>query len=140
MFFRFYFIINKMRYGMYKVAVKRDFIAQHFLIGGDWGDENQLHSHHYVLELQLEGKELDNHGYLVDIVDIENNLGHIVLEYRDRTLNELPVFKGLNPSIEHFCRILCTQLDERIKARNITALTVVLWENDIAWASYRLER
>jgi 6-pyruvoyltetrahydropterin/6-carboxytetrahydropterin synthase len=32
---------------MYTVAVRRDFIAQHYLIGGDWGAENELHAHHY---------------------------------------------------------------------------------------------
>jgi 6-pyruvoyltetrahydropterin/6-carboxytetrahydropterin synthase len=125
---------------MYAVAVKRDFIAQHFLVGGDWGAENELHSHHYVIELQLEGAELDQHGYLVDIVDIEDNLDALVAEYRDKTLNSLLPFAGLNPSIEHFSRILCETLSERIAAPNISVLIVKLWENDIAWASYRLER
>lgn len=125
---------------MYIVAVKRDFVAQHFLIGGDWGPENDHHSHHYVIELQLEGASLDQHGYLVDIVDIETNLDALVAEYRDKTLNELPAFEGLNPSIEHFSRILCETLNERIVAPNISMLTVKLWENEIAWAAYRLER
>lgn len=125
---------------MYNVAVKRDFVAQHFLIGGDWGPENDLHSHHYYVELQLEGKELDQHGYLVDIVDIEKQLDSIVAYYRDRTLNELPEFAGLNPSIEHFSRIIASALNDGIKAHNISRLTVVIWENEIAWASYRLDR
>ncbi len=123
---------------MYTVAVKRDFVAQHFLIGGDWGAENEWHSHHYVVELQLHGAELDRHGYLVDIVDIEANLEAIVDEYRDKTLNEQPAFTGLNPSIEHFCRIIATTLAERIQAPNLTALTVKIWENEIAWACYQL--
>lgn len=122
---------------MYTVAVKRDFVAQHFLIGGDWGAENFKHSHHYFLELQLIGKDLDKHGYLVDIVDIEQQLERILDYYRDQTLNELPEFQGLNPSIEHFSRIICQTLAERIQAPNLDALTVVLWENEIAWASYR---
>lgn len=121
----------------YTVAVKRDFIAQHFLVGGDWGAENVRHSHHYVLELQLEGDRLDRHGYLVDIVDIERNLDALVAQYRDRTLNDLPEFAGLNPSIEHFARILCQTLAERIHAETLTAVTVKLWENEIAWAAYR---
>ena len=132
---------------MYTVAVKRDFIAQHFLIGGDWGAENEEHSHHYQLELQLEGAELDRHGYLVDIVDIESNLDALVAHFRDCTLNEMlefsPASPGadpLNPSIEHFARILCSLLAERIQAPNINAFTVKLWENEIAWASFRLER
>ena len=125
---------------MYRVAVKRDFIAQHYLVGGDWGAENEEHSHHYQVELQLEGAELDPHGYLVDIVDIENQLNAQVARYRDATLNALPEFAGLNPSIEHFARLLCTALSENILAPNISTLTVKLWENDIAWAAYRLQR
>ncbi len=122
---------------MYTVAVKRDFVAQHFLIGGDWGPENDRHSHHYVVEVQLEGSTLDQHGYLVDIVDIEHNLELLVAYYKDKTLNELPEFSDLNPSIEHFSRIFCHRLAERIQAPNLSAITLKIWENDIAWAGYR---
>jgi 6-pyruvoyltetrahydropterin/6-carboxytetrahydropterin synthase len=125
---------------MYTVAVKRQFTAQHYLVGGDWGAENEWHSHHYALELRLEGAELDQHGYLVDIVDIETNFEALITEYRDKTINDLPAFAGLNPSIEHFSRILCLELDQRITAPNIQVVTVVLWENDIAWAAYRHKR
>jgi 6-pyruvoyltetrahydropterin/6-carboxytetrahydropterin synthase len=121
---------------MYTVAVRRDFIAQHYLIGGDWGAENELHSHHYVVELQLHGDELDQHGYLVDIVEIEQQLEAQLSLYRDHTLNDLPEFAGLNPSIEHFARLLAGALSGRIHAENIHSLTVQLWENEIAWASY----
>ena len=123
---------------MYTVAVKRDFVAQHFLVGGDWGAENVKHSHHYAVEVQLEGDSLDQHGYLVDIVDIEKHLGDLVTHYRDRTLNDLPEFAGLNPSIEHFSRILCQTLASRINAATLKVVTVKLWENEIAWASYRM--
>ena len=57
---------------------------------------------------------------------------------RDR--NELAEFDGLNPSIEHFARILCQAMDERIRAGNVHALTVKIWENEIAWAAYHLDR
>ena len=125
---------------MYKVAVKRNFIASHFLIGGDWGPENELHAHHYVVELKLAGAELDRHGYLVDIVDIERHLDEAAAHYRDRTLNDLPEFAGLNPSIEHFTRILAESLDRAIRSPNISRLTVKIWENEIAWASFTLDR
>ena len=124
---------------MYTVAVKRDFVAQHFLIGGDWGDENEWHSHHYVVEVQLHGETLDQHGYLVDIVDIEHHLEALVAYYKDKTLNDFPEFEGLNPSIEHFSRIFCQQLAERIKANTLSAMTLKIWENEIAWASYQLK-
>jgi 6-pyruvoyltetrahydropterin/6-carboxytetrahydropterin synthase len=125
---------------MYSVAVKRNFVAQHFLIGGDWGEENLEHSHHYFVELQLAGEQLDQHGYLVDIVEIEAQLNAQVTYYQDKTLNELPQFEGLNPSIENFSRILCQELSNKIQAGNVHTITVKIWENEIAWASYQVQR
>ena len=125
---------------MYTLGVKREFIARHFLIGGDWGPENFPNSHRYVMELQLKGRELDQHGYLVDIVDVEKHLDEIVNYYKEQMLNDKPEFAGLNPSIEHFSRILCTTLSEQIKAGNISTVKVVLWENESAWAAYSVER
>jgi 6-pyruvoyltetrahydropterin/6-carboxytetrahydropterin synthase len=123
----------------YTLAVRRDFEAQHYLVGGDWGAENELHSHHYQVEIQLEGKVLDAQGYLVDIVAVEALLQELVAYYRDQTLNDLPEFAGLNPSIEHFSRILCQEMLNRVK-EPLSAITVQIWENDIAWAAYREER
>ena len=124
---------------MYIVAVKRDFVAQHYLVGSDWGEENQRHSHNYQVEVELAGRTLDRHGYLVDIVDIETHLDALVDYYRDRTLNDLPEFADLNPSIEHFSRIFCQELKERIKADNLEVIQVKIWETGIAWAAYREE-
>lgn len=122
---------------MYAVTVRTDFIAQHFLIGGDWGPENERNSHHYVLELSLEGSSLDQHGYLVDIVAVENALASLRTVYADRLLNDLPEFEGLNPSLEHFCRILCERLAGELAGPNLTAVAVRLWENAAASATYR---
>jgi 6-pyruvoyltetrahydropterin/6-carboxytetrahydropterin synthase len=125
---------------MYTLAVRRQFTARHALIGGDWGSENEPHEHPYLLELQIEGGHLDEHGYLVDILDVEQALSELVGRYQDVLLNDQPEFAGLNPSLENFCRILCGSLDVRLRAGTVRALKVVLWENDLAWAAYRLER
>lgn len=121
---------------MFTVAVKRDFVAQHYLVGGDWGDENTRHSHHYYIELQLSGSELDQHDYMVDIVEVDALLDAQVRYYRDTTLNDLPEFKGHNPSIERFAFVLCRTLSDNLRAPDVDIMTVKVWENDIAWASY----
>jgi 6-pyruvoyltetrahydropterin/6-carboxytetrahydropterin synthase len=124
---------------MYTIAVKRDFIARHYLIGGDWGPENNEHAHHYKIEVQIEGCQLDRHGYLVDIVDIEGRLESIVNRYRNLILNELPQFEGLNPSIEHLARIISDEFVTGLEPGNLEAVTIKIWENEIAWTSYRQE-
>jgi 6-pyruvoyltetrahydropterin/6-carboxytetrahydropterin synthase len=122
---------------MYSVILRTDFIAQHFLIGGDWGPENEPNSHHYVLELQLDGPSLDEHGYLVDIVQVETALELVRASYADRLLNDLPEFSGLNPSLEHFARIVCQRLARELGAPNLSHIGVRLWENERASAVYR---
>lgn len=125
---------------MYTLCIRRDFIARHFLIGGDWGAENFPNSHHYVLELELRGQKLDQHGYLCDIVEVEKHLEEVIARYREQLLNDLPEFAGLNPSLEHFARLLAEQCDARLAHLPLTGLTVRLWENEWAWASFTLER
>ena len=93
-----------------------------------------------MLELRLHGSELDEHGYMVDIVDVERELQSLVAVYRDQMLNDLAPFAGLNPSIENFSRILCGALAGGVLAPTVRAFEVRLWENEIAWASCTLER
>jgi len=121
---------------MYVLSIRRDFRAEHFLVGGDWGAENQPHTHPYRLEIELQGETLDAHGYLLDIVDLEARLDAILAQYADQRLNDLPEFAGLNPSLEHFARIVCQALASGTSAPNLQQIRVRLWENDVAWASY----
>ena len=122
---------------MYTVAVKRDFIAQHFLIGGDWGRENHPHTHHYMVEVRITHSELDKHGYLVDITKIESELDALIEHYRDKLLNDFPEFEGINTSIEHFSRIIWEKLLDAISPPGPGTLSIKLWENDSCWTSYQ---
>jgi 6-pyruvoyltetrahydropterin/6-carboxytetrahydropterin synthase len=124
---------------MYTVAVTREFVAQHFLTSGGDGPESRWHSHHYRVEVQLEGRRLDEHGYLVNIDDVKAALGAQLDLYRDTTLNEAPAFEGLNPSIEHFARALCHALTAGIHASNLEAVAVTIWEDEHSWARFRHE-
>jgi 6-pyruvoyltetrahydropterin/6-carboxytetrahydropterin synthase len=121
----------------FTVAVLRDFVAQHFLIGGDWGRENQLHSHHYKLEAIFEGEALDRHNYLLDIAIVEELLNALVEHYRDKTLNSLPEFEGQNPSLELFARLLNDGLRRSLQSEGLTSLSIKLWEHEQAFAIHK---
>lgn len=123
---------------MYKLQVAREFIAQHYLTVPNCGSENEWHSHHFTIEVLLKGEELDDHGYLVDITEVKEAIDVLVDRYRDATLNDLPEFEGLNPSIEHFSRILCTSLQDRLPSESLNGLTVRVWEDETAFASYSM--
>jgi len=120
---------------MYHLAVTRDFVAQHYLIGGDWGAENRKHSHAYRVEVLLRGAALNQHGYLADIVELERALTEIISRFRDHTLNDLEPFAGLNPSLERFAKVLYEELNARLASKELS-LAVKLWENERDWAAY----
>ncbi len=124
---------------MFTVGVRRCFIARHYLVGGDWGNENKIHSHRYTVEISLEGSNLNEHGYLMDIVDIEARLNGIISRLKGCILNDLDEFAGLNPSIEHLADQCGRRLLEGLKEAQLRALTVKVYEDDDNWASCRRE-
>jgi 6-pyruvoyltetrahydropterin/6-carboxytetrahydropterin synthase len=119
---------------MYRLCFRRDFIARHFLVGGDWGDENRPHPHTYGLEWELRAAELDVHGYLVDLVDVERRLGETLRRYAGALLNDLPEFAGKNPSLERFAKLLWERLSQ-MPLPGVSS-SVRLWESASAWAGY----
>lgn len=120
---------------VYSVTVRRQFVAWHFLIGGDFGPENERNSHRYGVEARYEGPSLDEHGFLVDIDEVDKLLDAVVDRYRDQTLNDFPEFDGLNPSVERFARIIGDAL--AVRRPNVGALEVTVWEDDSAGAGHR---
>ena len=123
---------------MYAVAITRSFVAQHYLTVPEPGPEGRLHSHHYTVEATLRGPELDDFGYLVDIDDLEAAIEDVVSRSRDRTLNDLEGLEGVNPSVEHFCRLFGDRLcaHPEFDPGSATALEVSMWEDDVARVSH----
>lgn len=122
---------------MYALGVERRFTANHYLIGGDWGEENIEHSHDYRIEIVLEKQELNQHGFLVDIVEVEHHLDAVVKIFANKTLNDLPAFAGLNPSIEQLATTMHGMFAARFEEFGLEMLQVSIKEDDIAWTSYR---
>ncbi len=124
---------------MYSIAVREDFSANHYLIGGDWGAENSMHTHHYQIEVLLEGNSLDEHGYLADIFVLKTAMNGVISRFRNILLNDLEEFHGNNPSIERFACIVHDLLFSRININHVSATQVKIWEDANAWTSYRKE-
>ncbi len=108
-------------------------------MGGDWGRENEINSHRYRADSGFSGEQLNEHGFLVDIYDLRRRLEAAVAYFDEKVLNELPELGSQNPSLENLCRIFYEKFRTDFKAPNITALTVRIWEDKIAWASLTSE-
>ena len=122
---------------MYQLVLQQKFRAEHYLIGGDWGAENEQHKHAYLAEVHLAGPDLNEHGYLVDLVEVQAALEACLKQYRNQVLNDLTAFSGLNPSLEHFARIMATDLAGRLPTEGLVSLELRLWEDANAWAGYQ---
>jgi len=124
--------------GTYELMVERAFIAQHYLTVPDpEPPEGEVHSHRFTVEVEFVADELGEYGYLVDITEVEALLDDVETRYRDALLNDLPEFEGQNPSVERFAGIVCDRFCEALSDGNPDAVTVRIWEDDLAWASCR---
>ena len=122
---------------MYSVSVVKSFVAQHFLIGGDFGPENFKHSHCFKVQLIIKSSVLDKFNYVVDIDTIKQFLNHIEAKYKDKCLNDFDEFKDQNPSIEYFAKIIHTDFYDQYSFNSNYNLEVMVWEDDDCYASYQ---
>ena len=123
---------------MYEVGLKRHFIARHVIPDGPHG-EREPHSHEYVVEARLEGGGLDAKGYVFDIVELKHAMDATLEKYSDQFLNNLPDFKGVNPSMENLARVLLNDIRARIRPGNLKAMEIKIWESPTAWAAFRVD-
>ena len=124
---------------MYSVSVTRSFTAWHYLIGDDFGPENERNSHEFGITVTVEGPGLDEHGFLVNIDAVRSALNEAESRFGGATLNDLPGFEGVNPSVERFAHVLWDFIVERIPTESLSQLTVRVQEDDDASASYARE-
>ncbi|STY29519.1 queuosine biosynthesis protein QueD [Legionella wadsworthii] len=122
---------------MHSLIIRKDFIAQHFLIGKDFGFESSIHSHNYGFELEIENALLNQYNFLVDVEDINKQINTLIDYFQDRILNDLPEFKDQNPSLEFFSKILWKKFNEDFFIPANSLVTVRLSEDRIAQAAYR---
>ncbi|HEY8377500.1 MAG TPA: 6-carboxytetrahydropterin synthase [Nannocystis sp.] len=114
----------------------RQFVAWHFLTVPGAGSEGVRHSHNYRLELTLYGQTLDRCGYLADLDAVRDLVDEVMARYADTTLNDAPEFAGLNPSLEHFARVIGDRLARAVDPARIERVRVTLWEDEDTWASW----
>lgn len=124
---------------MFAAGVKRKLQARHFLTG-DFGDETVPHSHPYDVEAVGYTDKLDENGFSINIALLEEILEQTLAKIDDRLLNDLPYFKGKQPSLENLCLYLRNELIAGMAESGNglpEELEIRIWESDTAWASTR---
>jgi len=127
---------------MYTIYKEFHFSASHILRGLPEGHQcGRLHGHNYILAVELQGKTLDDVGFLLDYGElsfVKNT--YDALDHRH--LND--VF-GFNPTSENICKFYAHEIHQYFFDTNsdalhrIDAIVVHLSETPKTWASYKLK-
>ena len=94
----------------YSVSVKHDFEARHFTILAD-GSEEPPHSHHWQVEVEVLSERLDNHGFVMDFIELEKIVKVAAMPLSGCTLiNNLELFKDKSPTAERMAEYFMNQV------------------------------
>lgn len=122
---------------MFTLRVKTDFAAAHFLEGYPY-ECKRLHGHNFVVEVFVKGHNLDKLGMLIDFKVLKSIVRDEISRFDHELLNELPDFKGINPTSENISRVLFTNIKRRLSNINhdCELMRVRVWENENGYVDY----
>lgn len=123
---------------MYDVTIRKSFSAAHILreIGGKCED---LHGHNFIVEVSVRGTALNAEDILIDFRDLKRWTKEILETLDHKYLNEIEVFKGMNPSSERIARYIFDRLSDKVGSAGLGIARVTVWESENARVSYAHE-
>ncbi len=121
--------------GIYEIYIKTHFSAAHYLKGYE-GDCSRLHGHNWIIEVFVKCKELNEIGIGLDFRDIKASVKSVISDIDHYNLNELPAFKGINPTSENIAKYLYQRLSEKLNTDVVKISKVKVSETPGAGAFY----
>ena len=120
---------------MFRVTITKSFSAAHVLkeIGGKC---EELHGHNFKVEVTVSSKKLNDEGILIDFRVLKGWTMEILEDLDHKYLNDLPQFKGVNPSSEIVAKHIFDRLSVKVLPLKIKVDEVVVWESDNARVAY----
>lgn len=116
---------------MYFVTVRREFSADIQLTPSEPRAGANLRHHDYILEVRAEGQDTDESGFLINITRLESIVDGLLEPWKGALLNDLPDFRGENPTLETVARVACNGIAEQFVTKRIDTIQVTLWESEM---------
>ena len=123
---------------MFELKVKTHFAGAHQLTMVGQKCEN-LHGHNWHVEVCVKGEKLNSAGVLADFGDIKKAVRKVVDgELDHKFLNELEIFKGLQPTSERIAVYIAQSVQALLNESldGVKVSKVMAWESDDACATY----
>ncbi len=120
---------------MFEVTIIKSFSAAHLLseIGGKC---EELHGHNFKVEVTVDAPDLNSEGILIDFRLLKVWLKDILDQMDHQHLNDLPFFKGKNPSSENIACFLYKEMQGKVTESRVKILRVKVWESESAAVTY----
>lgn len=112
------------------------FSASHQTIMPD-GVREPLHGHNYRARIHLEAPRLDDKGMVADFAIVKALALEAIAPLDHRHLNDLPEFRGAEPTAEMIARHIFDACARRLDDGRVKVVRVEVWESDNNRAEYR---
>jgi len=112
---------------MYEIIVEDHFDSAHFLRGYKGKCEN-THGHRYTVRVRLKTERLNEIGLAYDFNNLKRNLAEILTKYDHCSLNQIPPFDRINPSVENVATTIYHELKAKLYHEPISISAVEAWE------------
>jgi 6-pyruvoyltetrahydropterin/6-carboxytetrahydropterin synthase len=123
---------------IYTIKTISRFSAAH-IIPGHPGICARLHGHNFRMEVEVQGKKLNDIGILVDFQDVKAATQTIIDKIDHRYLNEIPPFDKISPTAENIAQWAYQHLKELLNSEQAQVCAVTLWETDHGAVRYTEE-
>ncbi len=122
----------------YEMILDLFFNARHFvMMDGQQGPE---HPHSYRVQVRCQSRTLHPKNHvLVGYHELRERVKQVIKAYNGTLLNELPVFRHLQPTTENLAGVLYQQLNVVLKDMPIELVSVTVWESPTEGIVFRRE-
>lgn len=121
--------------GIFEVYIKSRFSAAHSLKGYP-GDCAHIHGHNWMVEVFVKCEELDEIGIGIDFRDIKQSVKDVLEGLDHFNLNDLPVFKEVNPTSENIAKFLYQELAKKLNSDGVKVSKIKVSETPGVGAFY----
>jgi 6-pyruvoyltetrahydropterin/6-carboxytetrahydropterin synthase len=120
---------------MFRVTITKSFSAAHVLkeVGGKC---EELHGHNFRVDVTVSSRKLNEGDILIDFRVLKGWTAEILEDLDHKYLNDLPQFKGVNPTSEIVAKHIFDRLSGKAKPLKIKVEEVTVWESDNARVAY----
>jgi 6-pyruvoyltetrahydropterin/6-carboxytetrahydropterin synthase len=119
----------------YEISTEGTFSAAHFLDGYE-GDCARLHGHNWRVRVAIRADKSKPIGLTYDFRSLKGLIEEVIKVLDHTVLNELPVFKGKNPTAETIAEWCYGEIASRIEESTVRVIRVEVWESLQNCATY----